>query len=130
MSIRADWFPIDSTAPAAVAELCAELERSALAERVTVFNDPRWLEALANQNDKIARVYALRDQGSLAGLATFLVHPSALPLALGELTLFSLAVRRLERLRPADRVGRWRSRTRGVDPVRPAAPAENGPRAG
>ena len=100
MPTRAEWFPIDSTARIAVADLCADLERSALAERVTVFNDPRWLEALANHKDKFARIYALREGDGLAGLAAFLVHPSALPLALGELTLFSRAVRRLNAFAP------------------------------
>lgn len=98
MTGRSGWLNIDSTTLGAIDDLCAALERSPLAERATLFNDPRWLAALANGNDKASRVYALRERGELAGLATFLVHPSALPLALGELTLFSRAVRRLNAL--------------------------------
>jgi len=83
------------TVPGAIDAVCVALERSPLARRTTLFNDPRWVGALANHNDKSARIYTLREQHGLAGLATFLVHPSDLRLALGELTLLSRPVRRL-----------------------------------
>lgn len=89
------WANIDLTTPGAVDAICAALESSPLAERTTLLNDPRWVGALASQNDKSARIYALRQHGRLAGLATFLVHPSTLRLGLGELTLLSRPVRRL-----------------------------------
>lgn len=95
MTDHTSWLSIDVTAPGAVEDICSALERSPLAKRATLFHDPRWVGALANQQDKSARIYALREQGGLAGLATFLVYPSALRLALGELTLLSRPVRRL-----------------------------------
>ncbi len=95
MTNHSSWLSIDPKAPGAVDDICAALERSPLAERATLFNDPRWVQALANEQNKSIRIYALREQGDLAGLATFLVHPSTLRLALGELTLFSRPVRRL-----------------------------------
>lgn len=88
------WTGVDLTAPGAVDDVCAALECGPLADRATLFNDPRWVETLANRKDKSARIYALRGQNGLTGLATFLVHPSSLRLALGELTLLSRPVRR------------------------------------
>ena len=96
MTSSAGWASIDLTTPGALAGVCASLEGSPLRERTTLRNDPRWVAALANQKDKSARIYALREQGRLAGLATFLAHPSSLPLALGELTLLSRPVNRLD----------------------------------
>lgn len=95
MTSRADWLSLDLTVPGAIDDICVALERSPLARRATLFNDPRWVGALANQKDKSARIYTLRDQDGLVGLATFLVHPSDLRLALGELTFLSRPVRRL-----------------------------------
>ncbi len=92
---NAKWLTIDLKVSGALEDICAALGCSSLAEHATLFNDPRWVEALANQKDKHARVYALREQDGLAGLAAFLVHPSDLRLALGELTLVSRPVRRL-----------------------------------
>lgn len=92
---NAGWLTIDPKVPGALEDICAALERSPLAEHATLFNDPRWVEAFANHKDKHARVYVLREGNRLAGLATFLVHPSELRLALGEITLFSRPVRRL-----------------------------------
>jgi len=95
MTSHTGWLRIDWTVPGAVDDICIALERSPLAERATLFNDPRWVEVLANQKDKRARIYTLRNQGGLAGLATFLDHSSDLRLAFGELTLLSRPVRRL-----------------------------------
>jgi len=95
MTACTNWATIDVTMPQAVEAAWTDLERSPVAERATLFNDPRWVAWLANHKDKSARIYALRGKEGLAGLATFLVHPSALRLALGELTFFSCPVRRL-----------------------------------
>ncbi len=95
MANHTNWQKVELTSPGGIDELCAALERSPLAERATLFNDPRWVAWLADQEDKSCRIYARREPGGLAGLATFLIHPSALPLALGEITFFSRPVRRL-----------------------------------
>ncbi|MGH8799979.1 MAG: hypothetical protein ACREX7_07035, partial [Casimicrobiaceae bacterium] len=52
------------------------------------------MAALADGPDKRSRIYALRRQGELIGLAGFLIHPSEMRLALGELTLLARPVRR------------------------------------
>lgn len=95
MTNHTSWLSVDPVAPGAIEALCADLARSSLAERANLFNDPRWVAALANDRDKRARIYVRRQQDSLVGLATFLVHPSAIRLALGELTIFSRRVHRL-----------------------------------
>ncbi len=95
MANHAGWQKIEPSSPGDLGEVCAALERSPLAERATLFNDPRWVEWLADQGNRSCRIYARREQGGLAGLATFLLHPSALPLALGEMTFYSRPVRRL-----------------------------------
>jgi hypothetical protein len=90
------WSNIDVSIPHAVDTLCSELDNGALAVRSTLFNDPRWVIWHADHAEKSARVYALRKRsGGLEGIGTFLVHPSALRLALGEVTLFSRPVSRL-----------------------------------
>ena len=95
MTNQASWLSVDPAAPGAIEALCADLARSPLAERANLFNDPRWAAALANNVDKRARIYVRREQDRLVGLATFLVHPSTIRLALGELTIFSRRVHRL-----------------------------------
>lgn len=95
MTNHASWLNVDLAAPGAIEALCSDLARSPLAERVDLFHDPRWVTALANDRDKRARIYVRREQDRLVGLATFLVHPSAIRLALGELTIFSRRVHRL-----------------------------------
>ena len=95
MTSHASWLSVDPAVPGAVERLCADLASSPLALRANLFNDPRWVAALANDDEKSARIYVLREQDRLAGLATFLVHPSTIRLALGELTIFSRPVRRL-----------------------------------
>lgn len=95
MTSSAGWLSIDPATPGAIEGLCADLARSPLAEHVDLFADPRWVAALADQDEKHARIYVLREHDRLAGLATFLVHPSAIRLALGELTIFSRRVHRL-----------------------------------
>jgi hypothetical protein len=98
MQRDAGWMRLDAEDAAGVADLCAQIDRGALDPHVTLFHDPRWLAALADGTDRSSRVYALRRGGALSGLATFLVHRSALPLALGEWTFFSRPVRRLNAL--------------------------------
>lgn len=95
---RADWSRLDLALPDAVDDACADLGRGPLAEHATLLNDPRWVGALADGKKKHARTYTLRRQGALVGLATFLVHPSAVRLALGDLTLLSFPVDRLNGL--------------------------------
>lgn len=89
------WVSVDSMAPGSVDDTCADLNRSPLAEHASLFHDPRWVTALAGGKDKQARIYLLSRQGEMAGLATFLVHPSEVRLALGELALATRPVHRL-----------------------------------
>ncbi len=92
------WHRIDLSAAGAVDEVCSALERSPMAEHASIFNDPRWVDGLANGQDKLGCVYVRSQKDALTGLAAFLVHPSKVPLALGELTLFAFPVRRLNAL--------------------------------
>ena len=100
MANRFPWQRIDLAAPGVADDTYAALAASSLAAQATLVHDPRWLAALAGEEQKSGRMYTLRDNTGLTGLATFIVHPSRLPLALGELTFFSRAVRRLDALAP------------------------------
>ena len=100
MANRFPWQRIDLTTPGVADETYAALAASSLAAQATLVHDPRWLAALAGEEQKSGRMYTLRDDTGLTGLATFIVHPSRLPLALGELTFFSRAVQRLDGLAP------------------------------
>ncbi len=99
MNGDAQWQALDSTLPDALYGACAALDRGPLGERATLFNDPRWVVALTGA-DKTMRAYVAQTADGLAGLATFLVHPSAVRLALGDLTLLARRVRRLNALAP------------------------------
>lgn len=92
------WTRIDAMSPAGLDAACADLEHGPLAERATLGNDPRWVMWHADGQDRQARIYALRRGDSLTGLASFLVHPSAVRLALGEMTLLARPVQRLNAL--------------------------------
>lgn len=94
------WQRIDLTAPDAADEVFALLAASPLGAQATLMHDPRWLAALANEEQRTGRIFVLREPAGLAGLATFIVHPSSLPLAIGELTFFARKVRRLNGLAP------------------------------
>lgn len=95
MTGSAHWRLAETATREQVDALSAELARSALAEEVTLLHDPRWLWALADEPRKSVRAYVRRDDGALSGYVGFLVHPSAVSLALGELTLLSRPVQRL-----------------------------------
>lgn len=95
MQGSATWCRADTTTRAEVDALAAELARSSLAGRMSLLDDPRWLAALADDPGKSVRAYVWRSGAELAGYVGFLVHPSAVRLGLGELTLFSRPIRRL-----------------------------------
>lgn len=95
MANQTSWHKIELTSADRINQVCAALESGPLAGRATLLNDPRWIAWRADNEAKSGRVYARHEHGALAGLATFLMHPSALPLALGEVTFFSHPVRRL-----------------------------------
>ena len=76
-------------------QLSADLFRGPLAEQMSLLQDPRWLAALAGEPTKSVRAYVLRSGDAVVGYAGFLVHPSALRIAFGELTLLSMPVRHL-----------------------------------
>ncbi len=99
MANRFPWERIDLTAGTSD-EVAALLAKSPLGAQSTLVHDPRWLAARADENHRGARMYALREHGDLTGLATFITHPSSLPLALGELTFFSRPVLRLNACGP------------------------------
>ncbi|MGH8265105.1 MAG: hypothetical protein ACRET4_16625, partial [Steroidobacteraceae bacterium] len=91
---------VDPSDVGAIDDLCAALERGPLAGRVPLMGDPRWALGLVDGKDKSCRIYALRESERLTGLATFLIHPSSVQLALGEVTLLARPVRRLNALAP------------------------------
>ncbi len=91
----ATWCRVDTTTREGIDALVAELARSPLAGRMSLLDDPRWLAALADEPGKGVRAYAWRSGTELVGYVGYLVHPSAVRLALGEFTLFSRPVRRL-----------------------------------
>ncbi len=91
----ATWRRAVTTTREEVDSLAAELEQSPLASRMSLLDDPRWLAARADTADKLIRIYTLRSGAGLVGCVGFLVHPSAVQIALGELALFSRPVRRL-----------------------------------
>jgi hypothetical protein len=89
------WRLAETTDSAAIDALAADLWRGPLAAQASLLQDPRWLAALADEPAKAVRAYAWRSGGEILGYAGFLVHPSAMRIALGELTLFALPVRHL-----------------------------------
>jgi CelD/BcsL family acetyltransferase involved in cellulose biosynthesis len=98
MTSETAWLKLDLSVAGALDQLGAALDRSALARQATLFHDPRWLAASADQPSRRLVVYAAWDGGELVGLSTFLMHASAVPLALGELTLYAHRVERLNAL--------------------------------
>ncbi len=56
--------------------------------------DPRWLETFVSDSDKKLERFIAEQSDLLCGSATFLVHSSALRVALSDWTLFSRAIRR------------------------------------
>ena len=62
--------------------------------RMSLNQDPRWLAALADGSDKHVEGFVLEQAGIRAGSAVFLVHPSALRIALSDWTLYSHPIRR------------------------------------
>jgi hypothetical protein len=93
-----DWRKVDFSAAAALADVGNALDRSALGRQATLFHDPRWLTANAFVETRQLVAYVSWDGSEIVGLATFLLHPSAVPLALGELTLYAHRVDRLNAL--------------------------------
>jgi CelD/BcsL family acetyltransferase involved in cellulose biosynthesis len=95
MSDEPDWRLEPSASPAQIGALAADHARGPLAARLSMLQDPRWLAALADEPNKSVRAYGWRSRGEIVGFAGFLVHPSAVRLSMGELTLFSRPVRHL-----------------------------------
>jgi CelD/BcsL family acetyltransferase involved in cellulose biosynthesis len=95
MTFSASWRLADTDSREGIDALSAELADGPLAQQTSLLQDPRWLCALADEPVKSVRAYVCRSGNALVGYAGFLVHPSALRLAIGELTLFSRSVRRL-----------------------------------
>src|SRR5512139_3601283 len=95
MPHQPNWRLADTTDSAAIDALAADLWRGPLAAQASLLQDPRWLAALADEPAKSVRAYAWRSGGDVLGYAGFLVHPSAVRIALGELTLFARPVRHL-----------------------------------
>ncbi len=89
------WRLAETATHAQIDDLCAELARGPLAEQLSLLQDPRWLRALADNPLKSVRAYVRRSGDSATGYAGFLVHPSALRIAFGELTLVSVPVMHL-----------------------------------
>jgi hypothetical protein len=87
------WVSIDARA---IKDICTELTFSALSEHATLFNDPRWVLWHANDNDKNACIYALREGSNLVGVASFLAHPSVISIDVGRVRLLSCPVYRLD----------------------------------
>ena len=96
MTAPSGWVRTDAATPALIDCLGADVDSSPLAANATLHADPRWVASLVDGPDKEARLYTLRDAQALKGLAAFLVHPSEVQLALGELALLSRPVRRLD----------------------------------
>ena len=86
------WRLAETTTHAQIDALYAELARGPLADQLSLLQDPRWLHALADSPLKSVRAYIRRTGDSITGYAGFLVHPSALRIAFGELTLKSVPV--------------------------------------
>jgi len=97
-SAEASWRKVDFSVAAPLADVGVALDRSALGRRATLFHDPRWLTANAFVEARRLVAYAAWDRGEIVGLATFLTHPSTVPIALGELTLYAHRVDRLNAL--------------------------------
>ena len=90
-----NWCLADTATQDDVDALSAELARGPLAPRISLLQDPRWLSALVDDSTKSVRAYVWRCGDAIVGYAGFLVHPSALRVAFGELTLLSIPVRHL-----------------------------------
>jgi Acetyltransferase (GNAT) domain len=97
--VSENWQRLDRPTPEAVDTVCRAIAADALAEWVDLPGDPRWIANLVDSASKSLLLYTLGGK-RLAGLASFLVHPSTLRLALGEVTFFSLPIRRLTALAP------------------------------
>jgi hypothetical protein len=54
MTNSAGWLRIDPAKPGAIEGLCSDLAHSTFAEQVDLFADPRWVAALADQDEKQA----------------------------------------------------------------------------
>ena len=94
-----EWQRLHSPTPEEVGAVCRALAESALAERIDLPGDPRWIADQVDSDSKGLVLYTLGGN-RLTGLASFLVHPSRLRLALGELTFFSWRIRRLTAFAP------------------------------
>jgi len=94
-----EWQRLHRPTPEAVEAVCRALAESALAERVDLPGDPRWIANLIDNDSKDLLLYTLGGN-RLRGFAPFFVHPSRLRLALGELTFFSRPIRRLTAFAP------------------------------
>jgi len=92
------WHKVDLSAATALADVGNALDHSPLGRQATLFHDPRWLTANAFVETRRLVAYVAWDAGEIVGLATFLLHASAVPLALGELTLYAHRVERLNAL--------------------------------
>ena len=79
------WCLAETADSAAIDALAADLWRGPLAAQASLLQDPRWLAALADEPAQAVRAYAWRSGGEILGYAGFLVHPSAMRIALGEL---------------------------------------------
>lgn len=90
-----NWCLADTATQDKVDALSAELARGPLAPRISLLQDPRWLSALVDDSHKSVRAYVWRCGDAIVGYAGFLVHPSALRVAFGELTLLSIPVHHL-----------------------------------
>jgi len=89
------WCLADTSTQDKVDALAAEIARGPLAPRMSLLEDPRWLSALVDEATKSVRAYVWRCSDAIVGFAGFLVHPSAIRVAFGELTLLSIPVRHL-----------------------------------
>jgi len=93
-----EWRRADLSRVGVPEEVGNALDRSALGRRATLFHDPRWLTANASVESRCVVLYSAWDGGEIVGLATFLLHRSAVPLSLGDLTLYAHRVERFNAL--------------------------------
>jgi hypothetical protein len=92
------WRRADLSLAGVLEQVGNALDRSALSHRATLFHDPRWLTANAFVESRRVVLYTAWDGGEIVGLATFLLHRSAVPLSLGDLTLYAHRVERFNAL--------------------------------
>jgi len=95
MTASPSWRLANTATRENIDKLSVDLFRGPLADQMSLLQDPRWLSALAGEPAKSVRAYVLRADDAVVGYAGFLVHPSALRIAFGELTLLSMPVRHL-----------------------------------